>query len=88
MMRVPFEQLEAALAEALVPLGFVEERGALCARLFAETTRDGVYTHGLARFPRFAAMVRSGAVVAAQKPSVCGLSARWSAGREIEGLEI
>jgi 3-dehydro-L-gulonate 2-dehydrogenase len=84
MMRVPFEQLEAALAEALVPLGFVEERGALCARLFAETTRDGVYTHGLARFPRFAAMVRSGAVVAgaeAECVRAFGAMERWKGNR-------
>ena len=84
MMRVPFEQLEAALAEALVPLGFVGERAALCARLFAETTRDGVYTHGLARFPRFAAMVRSGAVVAAAKAErmqAFGAMERWNGKR-------
>ncbi len=87
-MRVPFEQLEAALAEALVPLGFVEERGALCARLFAETTRDGVYTHGLARFRGLRRWFAAERLWRAQKPSVCGLSARWSAGREIAGQEI
>ncbi len=80
MIRVPFDQLEAAFAEALVPLGFAGERAALCARLFAETTRDGVYTHGLARFPRFAAMVRSGAVVAeaeAECVRAFGAMERW-----------
>jgi 3-dehydro-L-gulonate 2-dehydrogenase len=80
MIRVQFEQLEAALAEALVPLGFSGGRAALCGRLFAETTRDGVYTHGLARFPRFAAMVRSGAVVAsadAECVRAFGAMERW-----------
>jgi 3-dehydro-L-gulonate 2-dehydrogenase len=43
-------------------LGLREDRAALCARLFAETTRDGVYTHGLNRFPRFAATVANGSV--------------------------
>ena len=34
-------------------LGFAGDRAETCARLFAETTRDGVYTHGINRFPRF-----------------------------------
>jgi 3-dehydro-L-gulonate 2-dehydrogenase len=49
--------------------------------LFAETTRDGVYTHGLARFPRFAQMIRSGAVVPSAEPEfVSGFGAieRWN----------
>ena len=33
-----------------------------CARLFADTDRDGVYSHGVNRFPRFMRMVRSGVV--------------------------
>ena len=33
-----------------------------CARLFADTDRDGVYSHGLNRFPRFVRMIRSGVV--------------------------
>jgi 3-dehydro-L-gulonate 2-dehydrogenase len=73
MLRVPYPELEAALHRAVLHLGLVDELhpfaaplstppATLCGRLFAETTRDGVYTHGLARFPRFAAMVRSGAI--------------------------
>lgn len=89
MIRVPFEQLEAALAEALVPLGFLGERAALCARLFAETTRDGVYTHGLARFPRFAAMVRNGTVMAeaeAERVQAFGAMERWNGNRGVGNL--
>ena len=33
-----------------------------CARMFADATLDGVATHGVNRFPRFMAMVRSGFV--------------------------
>ena len=80
MLRVPFSELESALESALLPLGFAPDRAALCARLFAETTRDGVYTHGLARFPRFVAMVQSGAVDAAATPTVVssfGSIERW-----------
>lgn len=79
-MRVPFEVLSDELLKALLKLGFEPERAGLCARLFAETTRDGVYTHGLNRFPRFVAMIRNGSVdVAARPERVAGAGAleRW-----------
>jgi 3-dehydro-L-gulonate 2-dehydrogenase len=54
--------LNAALVRACERLGLHGARAELCARLFAETTRDGVYTHGVNRFPRFAEMVRNGSI--------------------------
>ncbi len=80
MVRVPFVELQQALQAALLPLGFSADRAELCARLFAETTRDGVYTHGLARFPRFVATVKLGVVRPAASPHrVSGLGGleRW-----------
>ncbi len=62
MLRIPYTELVATLQRALLKLGFSPERAALCARLFAETTRDGVYSHGLNRFPRFVAMIRNGCI--------------------------
>ncbi len=62
MTRVPFETLHRTLDTALGALGFATDRATLCARLFAETTRDGVYTHGLNRFPRFVRMIRAGRI--------------------------
>ena len=80
MPRVPYQDLEAALHRALLHLGLSEPRAALSARLTAETDRDGVRTHGLARLPRFAAMVRNGSVDPAASPTrVSGFGAieRW-----------
>lgn len=62
MLRVPFDELASALLRGIEQLGLTGERAELCARLFAETTRDGVYTHGLNRLPRMAAMVRNGSI--------------------------
>lgn len=81
MLRVPYQELEQALERALLPLGFTLERARLCARLFAETTRDGVYTHGLARFPRFIATIRNGCVNPSAQPTqiaAFGAIERWS----------
>jgi 3-dehydro-L-gulonate 2-dehydrogenase len=80
MLRVPYPDLYAALLRATEHLGLRGERAALCARLFAETTRDGVYTHGLNRFPRFAEMVANGSIdVHAEPTHIAGDAAleRW-----------
>jgi 3-dehydro-L-gulonate 2-dehydrogenase len=68
MLRVPFDELLAALHKAMLQLGLEGDRAALCARLFAETTRDGVYTHGLNRFPRFAVWIGNGSVIPTAEP--------------------
>jgi 3-dehydro-L-gulonate 2-dehydrogenase len=82
MIRVPYNDLYQALRRATLHLGLKGERADLCARLFAETTRDGVYTHGLNRFPRFADMVANGSIdVNAEPTAVVGAAAlaleRW-----------
>jgi 3-dehydro-L-gulonate 2-dehydrogenase len=89
MLRVPFEDLFAALRRAMLDLGLSEERAAHCARLFAETTRDGVYTHGLNRFPRFAETVRNGSIDVNTEPTkTAGLGAieRWDGHRGVGNL--
>ncbi len=80
MNRIPFEQVQETLAGVLVRLGFSAERAKTCARLFAETTCDGVYTHGVSRFPRFVATIRNGSVdVGAEPRRMAGFGAaeRW-----------
>jgi 3-dehydro-L-gulonate 2-dehydrogenase len=62
MTRIPFAEVRETLAAVLRKLGFSADRAQTCARLFAETTRDGVYTHGINRFPRFVATIRNGCV--------------------------
>lgn len=80
MNRISFETVQARLAEVLLRLGFSAGRADLCARLFTETTRDGVHSHGVNRFSRFVAMVRNGSVDPAAEPRVmaqAGALERW-----------
>jgi 3-dehydro-L-gulonate 2-dehydrogenase len=89
MLRVPYNELYETLTKAMERLGLAEERAALCARLFAETTRDGVYTHGLNRFPRFAATVGNGSVdVHAEAARTAGVGSleRWDGQRGVGNL--
>lgn len=84
MPRVPFSELTEALEAALLPLGFASDRAQMCARLFAETSRDGVYTHGVARFPRFVATIKLEVVQPAASPSLItafGAIERWDGHR-------
>jgi 3-dehydro-L-gulonate 2-dehydrogenase len=80
MLRVPFSELQSALEQALLTFHFTPDRAHLCSRLFAETTCDGVYTHGLARFPRFIATIQNGVVDPGASPSLVsafGAIERW-----------
>ncbi|HXA00188.1 MAG TPA: 3-dehydro-L-gulonate 2-dehydrogenase [Candidatus Dormibacteraeota bacterium] len=80
LLRVPYGELYGVLRNVLVKRGFEESRARHCAQLFAETTRDGVYSHGLNRFPQFVRMIKSGVVVVNAQPSfVAGFGAleRW-----------
>jgi len=89
MLRVPFEDLRTVLEQAMRRLGLSPDRAHLCARLFAETTRDGVYSHGLNRFPRFRAMVENGSIDVSATPTLTtafGSIERWDGHRGIGNL--
>jgi 3-dehydro-L-gulonate 2-dehydrogenase len=84
MNRIPFEEVQQQLASVLVKLGFAAGRAETCARLFAETTRDGVYTHGINRFPRYVTTIRNGMVVVDAEPECVarfGALERWDGHR-------
>ncbi|HEX8710723.1 MAG TPA: 3-dehydro-L-gulonate 2-dehydrogenase [Terracidiphilus sp.] len=84
MNRIPFEEVQDTLAAVLRSLNFSAQCAALCAQMFAEATCDGVYTHGVARFPRFVAMIRNGSVDATAEAECMarfGALERWDGRR-------
>src|SRR5258706_15968657 len=52
-MTVSFNQLKNELERVLVQLSFPKSKASLCASIFAGNSRDGVYSHGINRFPVF-----------------------------------
>jgi 3-dehydro-L-gulonate 2-dehydrogenase len=70
MQRVSSGTIHQELFRVLQKLGFSEDRADLCARLFTESSRDGVSSHGLNRFPRFCAMIQNGSIDVDAEP-VC-----------------
>ena len=83
-MRISYQELFDCLLRVLIKTGFESERAALCARLFAETSRDGVYSHGLNRFPRFMETIENGVVDIRAQPGLVdarGAFERWDGKR-------
>jgi 3-dehydro-L-gulonate 2-dehydrogenase len=81
MERIAFDELRETVRRGLNRLGVTGDRAVLSARLIAETDLDGISTHGIARFPRFAEMVRLGNIDPAGTPEVVanlGAIERWN----------
>jgi len=79
-MRLDYSEVEPVLRNILLRHGFGPDRADLCARLFTETTLDGVYSHGLNRFPVFIDSVKRGIVRPEQEPTMlrsCGSVESW-----------
>lgn len=80
-MRIPFENLKSEFKRVLLTVNFTDERAEACARIFAENSLDGVYTHGLNRFPIFIKYIKDeGVVNPAAEPTLIdamGAIERW-----------
>lgn len=69
-LRLDQEEIKPVLESVLLRHGFTEQRAPLCARLFVEASLDGVYSHGLNRFPQFIGAIAQGIVKPANEPSL------------------
>ncbi|MEP7142731.1 MAG: 3-dehydro-L-gulonate 2-dehydrogenase [Ferruginibacter sp.] len=59
---VSSQQMQERFADILLKLGFTKERANECADIFTANSVDGIYTHGVNRFPRFVQYVKDGYV--------------------------
>ncbi|MDB4999226.1 MAG: 2,3-diketo-L-gulonate reductase [Mucilaginibacter sp.] len=69
-MRISYEQLKAEFKRVLISLNFTETNAGDCATIFADNSRDGVYSHGLNRFPVFVQYIKEGLVIPNAKPKL------------------
>ena len=80
MPRLAYQHILATLERVLFRLGWEKQRARRCAQLFTEASRDGVYSHGLNRFPRFVTMIQNGLIdIHAEPKPVAGFGSleRW-----------
>lgn len=68
-VRVMYADMEPVFRSVLLKHSFDEAKAAMCARIFADNSLDGVYTHGVNRFSRFIQMVVQKHVLPQKVPS-------------------
>ncbi|MEI6586356.1 MAG: 3-dehydro-L-gulonate 2-dehydrogenase [Sediminibacterium sp.] len=60
MTRISFDEMKATVKKAFILAGMPEDRAEICARIHTESSRDGVYSHGLNRVERFVDYIHKG----------------------------
>lgn len=71
-VNIDFQTLKETFLSVLLKHGFAPESAETVARIFTETTFDGVFSHGINRFPRFIGDVKSGTVKPEAVPELVG----------------
>lgn len=69
-LHIPFAEMQSVFQQVLLKYGLPETQALACATVFAESSLDGVYTHGVNRFPRFIEYIKAGYVKPGVQP-VC-----------------
>jgi 3-dehydro-L-gulonate 2-dehydrogenase len=67
---ISYDEMKGTFSRILVNHGFREEKAEKCASVFAENSLDGVYSHGVNRFPRFIRYIQKGYVKADAEPEL------------------
>ena len=61
-MRISYDEMKRELTRVLQKHGVETGRAERSAALFADASRDGIYSHGLNRFPAFIHAIENGDV--------------------------
>ena len=83
-MRIPYDVMKAKFLRVLHKYGITGERAELSATLFVNASCDGIYTHGLNRFPKFIKSIENGSVDVAAEAECdesLGVLERWDGHR-------
>ena len=69
-INVTFEEMRSVFAGILSNTGFSRERAYRCAEIFVLNSLEGVYSHGVNRFPRFVSNIKDGYILPQAVPSL------------------
>lgn len=69
-IRVTFDEMKKQFKTVLTDLNFSEEKAEKCADIFAINSVEGIYSHGVYRFPRFVDYIKKGYVKPAAEPEL------------------
>jgi len=69
-MKKSFTEIKRVCKSILINYHFSEVKATRCADIFASNSRDGVYSHGLNRFPVFVDYIKQGLIHAESEPEL------------------
>jgi len=67
---IAFSEMKAVFKQILIKNKFSEEKADKCAQIFAQNSVEGIYSHGVYRFPRFVDYIKKGYVLADTEPKL------------------
>lgn len=67
---IPADEMQQVFQSILLRNGFTEAKAAACAKVFTNNSVDGIYSHGVNRFPRFIEYVKKGFVQKDAEPQL------------------
>jgi 3-dehydro-L-gulonate 2-dehydrogenase len=69
-VRIPSDKMKSEFFRILMDLGFTEDKAEKCAGIFTLNSLEGVYSHGVNRFPRFVSYIKDGYIKPEAVPSL------------------
>jgi 3-dehydro-L-gulonate 2-dehydrogenase len=70
LISIPAKEMQECFTGILLKEGFTPDRALQCAVNFTGNSVDGIYTHGVNRFPRFVQYIKEGFVKVNAMPSL------------------
>lgn len=67
-VKVPYQIMESCFYDLLIKNGFTDIKARTCAEIFTVNSLEGVYTHGVNRFPRFIKYLQEGHIDPLKEP--------------------
>ncbi len=69
-LTISAKKMQRTLKKILLKHDFPKKRAEECATVFTQNSVDGIYTHGINRFPRFLEYIQKGYVIPDAKPTL------------------
>ena len=70
LIHVSFEEMKSEFKRILLNYNFTEKKAGKCAEVFAVNSLEGVYSHGVYRFPRFVEYIQKGFIDVTAEPKL------------------
>jgi 3-dehydro-L-gulonate 2-dehydrogenase len=80
-IRIPYTEMQSIFKRILLKYDLAEEHAEKCAGIFTTNSLEGIYSHGVYRFPRFIDYIKKGYIDVSAKPELihaAGVLEQWN----------